>query len=533
MDTRPVAIPEGVEMTVTGNPSTMIRKRMGGVYGPILSDKRYLIHNGSLANVTRGLVERVFRVRDSSGQFVPPPVPSEKHYRRMLLPEMMALVSHPKLRPMTTESVLNLWHGSKLAVYTRAFESLKVSGLTRRDAFLKTFVKCEKIDASKDDPAPRVIQPRSPRYNLELAAYLKPHEKEFYRRIDKMYDTDGLGDKTIFKGMDASQVAEQLILKSSRFNDPVYIGLDASRFDQHVSDVALRWEHDVYLSSFVYGLAHLRKLLRWQIYNEGRAMLKDGKIKYRVVGRRMSGDMNTSLGNCILMSSMVHSYLRQKNLKKFALANNGDDCVVIIERKHLGAIKDLSSWFLRMGFNMKVEEPVFDLRQVTFCQVNVLTSPGYNICVRNPRIALSKDLHSCFPFTHDHQYREWLIACGTCGLNSHKGVPILESFYKSFPQGAISDSGIRERLAHRYEYSIVGGSKDMEISDEIRHSMWVAFGYTPDSQIALERLLSEIKFGDRRGVVGGTPYAKLLQGISLTSLSTPTLSNGSQIQQTL
>ncbi len=153
-------------MTVSGNPSTMIRPRKGAVFGPIFSDKRYLIHNGSLNNVKRGLVERVYRVRDLSGKLVPPPVPlSEKHFRGMLLPEMNMLLCHPKLRPMTTRSVLNLWHGSKLAVYTRAYESLKVSGLTRRDAFLKTFVKCEKIDAGKDDPAPRVIQPRSPRYN--------------------------------------------------------------------------------------------------------------------------------------------------------------------------------------------------------------------------------------------------------------------------------------------------------------------------------------------------------------------------------
>ena len=508
-------------MLVSGNPSTMIRPRKGAVFGPILSDKRYLIHNGSLNNVKRGLLERVYRVRDQSGKLVSPPVPkSEKHFRGMLLPEMRTLLCHPKVKPMTISSVLNLWHGPKLAVYTRAYESLLVSGLTRRDAFLKTFVKCEKIDASKDDPAPRVIQPRSPRYNLELAAYLKPHEKEFYRRIDKMFDTDGLGDKTIFKGMDASQVAEQLILKSSRFNDPVYIGLDASRFDQHVSDIALRWEHDVYLGSFVYGLARLRKLLRWQIYNEGRAWLRDGKIKYRVVGRRMSGDMNTSLGNCLIMSSMVHSYLRQKNLGKFALANNGDDCVVVIERKHLRAINDLPQWFLAMGFNMKVEAPVTDLRQVTFCQVNVLTSPGYNICVRNPRIALSKDLHSCFPFTHEHQYREWLTSCGTCGLNSHRGVPILESFYQSFPQGAITDSGIQARLDHRYEYSIVGGARDCEISDEMRHSMWVAFGYTPDAQLALEEQLRAVKFGGPRGVIGGTPYAKYFQGISLTPLLT-------------
>ncbi len=506
-----MSIPEGVEIKVSGNPSRPAKRRKGAVFGPILSGKRYLIHNCSFNNTLRGIVERVFVVlRD--GKFQAPPSPTRRYFRE-LLPEFKLLTQHSPLRPCSLDHVVDLWTGSKRAVYARALESLRSKGLTREDALLTTFVKCEKIDATKDNPAPRVIQPRSPRYNLHLGRFLKPNEHEFYRRIDQMYDTDGLGDRTIFKGLNARAAAEHLVLKASRYSDPVFVGLDASRFDQHVSVEALRWEHSIYLESFAYGHGELSKLLGWQLENIGLARIPDGRrIKYRVDGRRMSGDMNTSLGNCIIMSSLVHAYCRTKRVPKFSLANNGDDCVVVCERKHLGLLSDIPSWFLEMGFNMKVEPPVYDIREVSFCQVNVLTSPEYNICVRNPNVCSSKDLHSCHPFTHHDEYRQWLIASGDCGRNSHQGVPVLQSFYNSFPRGVITNKTISSEYERWIRYSIVGGSKNVAISDEMRHSFWVAFGITPDCQIALEKMYANISYGDALGEAPHIPYVSLFQG---------------------
>lgn len=468
------------------------------------------MHNSSLPNILRGLLERVFKLRQTDGTLEDPPYPDAGLFNKRLLPEMTYLLNFSKLKPLTTKAVLPLWKGSKLALYERAWESLRLTPLTRKDGFLKTFVKCEKIDGNKVDPVPRVIQPRSPRYNLELAAYLKPHEHEFYKRLDSMFDTDGLGDKTVFKGVNATQAAKHLLIKASRYSQPVFVGLDASRFDQHVSEVALRWEHEIYKNSFVFGVKKLSKLLAWQIDNIGQAYVDKTRVRYRVRGRRMSGDMNTSLGNCILMCSMVHAYMRSKNIK-FSLANNGDDCVLIFERKYLRSISDLSTWFRQMGFNMKIEKPVFDIREVDFCQVRALTSPGYNICVRNPETVMSKDLHSVHPFTHQHQYRQWLIASGDCGRNSHKGIPVLEQFYSSFPTGEITDKSIQAEYDRWIEYSIAGGSENREISDEMRHSFWVAFNIVPDAQIELEKMLQRIRFDDCAGAVDSIPYVSFYQ----------------------
>jgi len=508
-----VEVPEGVRVLPSGNPSMMPKRRKGAVFGPLYSSKRYIIHNVNLKNTLRGIVERVFRVKDCTGKLIPPPLPV-MDYTKKLSWEFKRLTSYGLLRPLSTAATLPLWKGAKRALYTKAFESLKDKPVCRYDSFLKTFVKCEKIDAEKGDPAPRVIQPRSPRYNLELASYLKPHEHEFYRRIDKMFDKDGRGDKTVFKGVNARETAKHLLLKTSRFSTPAFIGLDASRFDQHVSAHALRWEHMVYKKSFAFGIGKLTQLLEWQVDNIGRAYLPDGKIKYRVEGRRMSGDVNTSLGNCILMCSLVHSFCREKQIQKFALANNGDDCVLIVEKRELRKVDGLTEWFLDMGFNMKREQTLYDLRKVSFCQTNVLTSPGYNLSVRNPNTVTSKDLHSCYPFTHEHQYLEWLIASGTCGRESHQGIPVLEAFYNAFPVGQITDKNIQAQLDNWREYSIVGGSSKVDISAEMRHSFWVAFGITPDCQKALEERFRNVQFGDARGISVDIPYVSLLRGIN-------------------
>ncbi len=113
------------------------------------------------------------------------------------------------------------------------------------------------------------------------------------------------------KGMDVRTVAKVLREKWDMFPNPVAIGLDASRFDQHVSVPALEFEHSVYLSCFKQKKhrERLAKLLKLQLENHCTGYAEDGVIKYTTTGTRMSGDMNTSLGNCVLMCSLIHSYL--------------------------------------------------------------------------------------------------------------------------------------------------------------------------------------------------------------------------------
>ncbi len=497
-------------MTATGIPRLGAKHRRSTVFGPIYSSKRYLIHDSNLINIKRGLLERVFKVKEN-GILVTPPKPTDGVFRKRLQFVEKYLLSFPKLKPLSLPNTLKLWQGSKLKVYERAFLSLKVKSLTRTDSFLKAFVKCEKIDAEKIDPAPRVIQPRNPRYNLCLARFLKHNEHEYFKRIDKMFDSDGIGDKTIFKGLNAVKSAEHMILKASRFNNPCYIGLDASRFDQHVSVDALKWEHNIYTSSMSYDVAELRQLLSWQRHNVGTAYLPEGKIKYDIEGSRASGDINTSLGNCLLMSSMVYSYCKELDLKKFSLANNGDDCVLIIEKHNLHKISGLPKWFREMGFTMKVEKPCYDLEQVEFCQTHVIRDSNRSLSVRNPNTVLSKDLHSTHSFQYN-EYMEWLSSVGECGRNSTYGVPVLEAFYGAIPKTNVKSKRIMYAIEQKAQYSIIGGTSPCDITDQMRHSFWKAFNLLPDCQIALEHMLMDVDYTCDIGKVSHIAYSDVYQG---------------------
>jgi hypothetical protein len=353
-------------------------------------------------------------------------------------------------------------------------------------------VKAEKVNfTSKPDPAPRVIQPRGPRYNVSVGVFLKPLEHLIYKSIAQVW-----GGTTVMKGHNAHSTAAELRVMWDSFRDPVAVGLDASRFDQHVSADALRWEHGIYLSCFAGSdRTELRRLLEWQVENKGFARASDGLVKYTVSGCRMSGDMNTALGNCLLMCAMVWEYCRLRGVQA-RLANNGDDCVVICERGDLGKFNDgLGQWFLEMGFNMKVEPAVDVFERIEFCQ----TQPVYDgerwVMCRKPSIVLAKDSVSLLPMTQGKTAYRYCTAVGECGMSLAGGLPVLQEFYSALMrcgagarfEGAVAqlESGFA-RLAtgmHR-EYRLV--------SAEARYSFWLAFGILPDAQVAMEDYYQEV-----------------------------------------
>jgi hypothetical protein len=443
-------------------------------------------------------MERVYNV-ERGGMLVPTPKPtiSKEHlFIRLKGFSRKLLVGWTPTARLSYDDTVKLWTGSKRVLYQRAAEEILRAPVVESDAELSTFVKAEKLNLSaKVDPAPRVIQPRNPKYNLELAGYLKNAEHSIFRQIDRVFDVDGLGDRTIFKGIDSVESARHMHLKASRYTNPVFIGLDASRFDQHCSTEILQWEHSILIAMCGGDKAQLARLLRWQLSNKGVAYTPEGVIRYTVDGCRMSGDMNTSLGNCLIMCALVYSYCTKVGLRKFSLANNGDDCVLIVERAHMSRIyKTLPTYFTEMGFTMKVEAPVFDVECVEFCQTKCVTLDNRRQMVRSPTTTLSKDTYSVKSLTHRSRCDAWLNAVGVGGTESHYGVPIHSAFYATFPRSSARlDDELAEELARRRTYSIgATGVESCPITPEARYSYWLAFGVTPDAQIAVEAELNTI-----------------------------------------
>jgi hypothetical protein len=228
-----------------------------------------------------------------------------------------------------------------------------------------------------------------------------------------------------------------------------------------------------------------------QLRNAGIAITADAVVRYVTEGCRMSGDMNTALGNCLLMSSMVWAWCQECQVTA-ELANDGDDCVVIMERTHLRKFQDgLTDWFTKLGFTMKVEPAVDVFEEIEFCQAHpVWTERGW-VMVRDPRKALAKDLHSILPLDDVHMAKGLCTAMGQGGMALCSGVPCCDKFYsKLYIRGEGVVIGRHPAMETGFSQLCKGVQNvSCSISDDARVSFWRAFGLLPSEQVLYEEML--------------------------------------------
>jgi len=275
----------------------------------------------------RAVKERLLFVSNGCGGFASPPQPKDKAFTKGCDWVIKSFNDKRKVvAPLTKEVFLRAYGGHKRRVYENAFKSLETSKLGYKDYRAKVFVKFEKTNfTAKKNPVPRAINPRDPRYHVLLSLYLKRIEKLVFKHLDYLWMCPYGGvKKTVMKGLNAIERAKAIHDKWRRFTNPVAIGVDASRFDQHVSVDALEFEHKIYETYFVGKHKDaLAKLLSKQLSNQLIGRTQDGKLACRIDGKRMSGDVNTSLGNTLLMCAMMLS-LRDKLMIDFEFINDGD-----------------------------------------------------------------------------------------------------------------------------------------------------------------------------------------------------------------
>lgn len=399
----------------------------------------------------------------------------------MRLGPFAKLIGRFRSTPKSYDEVVETYEGRKKTIYENAKVSLLMEPVNSRDAELKAFVKAEKVPPNK---APRCIQPRSPRHCLEVGRYIKHIEHHIYQEI-----ADVFGDgPTVMKGFNVQRVGRICAGKWNSFTSPVAIGLDATKFDMHVNKHVLFWEHAIYLKIFNNNKS-LQKLLDRQMKNVGRGYCADGKVKYHFTGKRCSGDMNTALGNCIIMCAMVWAYAKERGVD-IKLMNNGDDCVVFMESWDLERFqKGLSDWFLELGFRMVCEEPVYDIEKIEFCQMHPVNTVNGWTMVRNIPIVLHKDSLCLLPLRNEKEMREWLGAIGECGEALTAGVPVLNAFYRAYTRNGSKRTKFGETLLlHSGTRYLRQGIDRVEeaVTPEARFGVWLAWGILPDHQVALE-----------------------------------------------
>lgn len=452
------------------------------------------VHNADINTLERGLLERVFFTKGSDGQYNPPIQPAKGVYNKRLSTFKRRLCrGWPSTNPISYDEFLSYYRARKLTVYTNAVESLMNSPVQKKDSYLSTFVKAEKINfTAKPDPAPRVIQPRNPRFNVEVGVYLKPIEHKLYHRIGKIF-----GSPVVVKGMNAQQRGRLISSKWRRFAKPVAVGLDAKRFDQHTSLQALRWEHSVYLTIYKND-PPLARLLNWQLHNRGFARCSDGVAKYRTVGSRMSGDMNTALGNVLIMCALMWTYMETLGIH-YEFVNDGDDCILMVESKDEHRLATLVPWFAEMGYVMEREPSVTVLERINFCQSQPVFDGIEYRMVRDPRIACGKDLISFKSCRTNKQWDAARLAIAECGAALAGDMPICGSFYRMLGQGAVGKLDWGNDLPGMYFLAMGMEQKFSRPTSDCRYSFYLAFGVTPDEQVALEEQYENTRVEWREG----------------------------------
>lgn len=478
--------------------------RIDGEVGP-----SWDIPNNDIESVSHAVLERVFFVKSPKGGFQRAPKPwdhpsvidepnprkaaEEKmrsRFRKFVAKMQSAANNHGKVSPMTDQEFLDSYGGAKRRCYEAAVESFRDRPLEERDCEVKVFTKDE---YRKPGGAPRAIQPRSPRYNVKLGRHIKHLEHKIFDAIDEIFDPSR-SHRTVAKGMNMNTRGETIAKMWSEFNDPIAVGLDASRFDQHINKILLDNEQRIYQMWAVgHGadLPSLKSLLRAQLVNKGCYRGKDGKLKYQVQGCRMSGDMNTSLGNVVVMCMLMYAYFSHKGLLgKVRLLNDGDDCVIIMDRKYLKPfIHGLTDWFLEMGLTMEFDGIYHSLESIEFCQSRPVLINGKYRLVPRPTKRLYSDVITTKRIDVKKVYLKQVGAIAGCGLAASSGLPVFQSFYSWLGRGATP--WIPEQGNHYFKYrqELVKGMdvKTREINWEDRISFYFAYDITPSEQILLEQ----------------------------------------------
>jgi len=376
------------------------------------------------------------------------------------------------------------------ARYTEAFDSLMADGFaTPKDAKVKAFVKGEKLSNYKVYK-PRVIMGRNPRYNLELASYLRPIEHAFYAQFRGWGRSFYTHTRLVGKGLNPCQRALLIKRKMESRAGMVAMEIDGKSFESHFSVPILKAEHGVYKS--LNRSRRLAQLLAWQIAFDGRG----GDVRFHAVGVRASGDYNTGLGNTIVMCGLVLMVARFLKTK-FDFLADGDNAIIFVHRDDVKAWTDsINPICIQAGFEMTLEQPVHNLVEVPFGQSKPLHVEGLGwTMVRNPMKVLS---HAGCGYQH---YKDLvggvrvLKSVAYCEAVLSQGIPVLSVFAARLLELTRRATFSRAEL-NDYEYKAVlakgivwENAKRREIALSTRLGFETSWGISVERQLEMERQL--------------------------------------------
>lgn len=445
-----------------------------------------------VAAVVSALLERFFYIKGPDGIYRPPPqplpgifkTPRYCDFRRRVLACIPA-----KFPRLTRQQCVDGFSGLKRRRYLAALDSLNHEPLTRADARIRMFCKFSK---TKLGDAARIISPREARFNLELARYTKHLEKRIYRAINKCYNS--CTDHTVMKGLNVDTRAAIMRKKWDSFDDPIYLSLDATKLDASIGVSHLKYEHSFYVGVYPWSRS-LRTLLCWMRVHNCVAYAPDGMVLLNCPARRASGDVTTSLGNVIIMTSIIWALVDELRMR-VEVSDDGDDAGVMMERCDFNRFRGrIVDHFLDAGLTLKIEQTTDVFEEIVFCQHNVVCVDGEWRMVREVRKVVQKDTICLIDCPKEKVFRAWLGAVSLAGTHLTDGVPVLHSYYRMLARNGRPPSNKFFDHVMQHTFFLTRKRKRVsKITPSTRVSFYLATGLTPDVQEELECWFDGIVF---------------------------------------
>lgn len=352
-------------------------------------------------------------------------------------------------------TILARFSGGKKEQYIRAFESLKWNAVTRQDAYLTMFLKDDKYTKLS---VPRAIQYRSKRYTGRLLQYLHPIEEVVWASKPRGY-------RCFAKGRNSEERAQDLLHLVESIPGAVVISGDHTKWDSRVNLGYLKLERRFYHR---YNTSlELQRLLRMQEKNKG--FTKNG-LRYFTPGTRCSGDANTGLGNSILNYALLR--VAYPNGYPYV---DGDDWVVV----HKGEPPEVD--WAAFGQETKVSY------ELEFCQSKIVHTQEGPRMVRAPERLLSRvgwtTKNSDIPMLE-----RVAKSVGMCEVALNRGVPIGQALGMRLTELGAGKFCLVDRY---FTAKLERAWEPIPVLEATRESYFLAFGVTPQEQVALERKIAE------------------------------------------
>jgi hypothetical protein len=372
--------------------------------------------------------------------------------------------------------------------YVEAARSLADDGLSGfYDHFLRGFLKAEKNRVPSRMAKPRLIFPRSPRFNLELASRLKPFEHWLWGRLNGRVLRCGDGSRLVAKGLNPRQRANLIVRKFNAIPDCVCFEIDGAAFEAHVGPSQLEQEAAVYGAAFPGD-----DRLRWLLGCQKQLLGEVAGAKFSRPGARASGDFNTGMGNSLIFLVEVVSALRVLGVH-FDVLVDGDNALLFLKRSDLGlVVGNFAALVTRSsGHEVKLEAPTSVVEEIRFggsAPVYLGSRLGWSM-VREWHRVLSGAFCSHVHLREPVFARRWMLGVAQCELSIARGVPILQEWAVR-AQHALSGVRVARADFYRDQFalgaSLVGVDAAVQVDMDARISFEKAFGVSVDEQVAIE-----------------------------------------------